>query len=144
MIRIDFVVPVCPDQQQVPDIPTDQQIFQQIQCRRVQPLQIVEKQSQRMLRLREYADESTENQLKTALRILGRNFGDGWLFPNNEPQFRNQIHDQLAVRIQCFAQGIAPFAQLCLALAQKRTHKALKCLRQSGIRDVAFELIEFA
>src|SRR5580658_10789180 len=99
MIRTDFVVSVSPDQQQVLNIRPGQQIFQQIQRRPIQPLQIVQKQSQRMLWLRKYANESTENQLKTVLRILGRNFGDSWLFPYNESQFRNQIHDQLAVRI---------------------------------------------
>ncbi len=99
MSRIDFVVPIGADQQQVLDIRPGQQILQQIQCRRVQPLQIVEKQGQRMLWPGKYANESAENQLKTDLRILRRNFGDRWLFPYNEPQFRNQIHDQLAVRI---------------------------------------------
>ena len=39
---------------------------------------------------------------------------------------------------------IAPAAQLRFALAQKRTDKALKGLRQSGIRDVALVLVELA
>ena len=99
MIRIDFVVPIGADQQEVLDIRPGHQIFQQIQCRRVQPLQIVEKQSQRMLWLRKYANESTENQLKTPLRILGRNFGDGWLVSDNELQFGNQIHNQPTILV---------------------------------------------
>ena len=40
--------------------------------------------------------------------------------------------------------GVAPDAQLCFALTQKRTDKALKRLRQSGIRDVALVLVELA
>src|SRR6185437_6394396 len=40
--------------------------------------------------------------------------------------------------------GIAPFAQLCFALAQKWADEALKSLRQSGIRDVALVLVELA
>src|SRR5262245_58435957 len=40
--------------------------------------------------------------------------------------------------------GIVPFGQLCFALAQKWTEKALKSLRQSGIRDVALVLVELA
>src|SRR6476660_1154851 len=99
MSRIDFVVPVGADQQQVLDFRPGQQIFQQIQCCRVQPLQIVEKQGQRMLWPGKYANESAEHLLKTDLRNLGRNFGDGWLFPYNEPQFRNKNHDQVTVRI---------------------------------------------
>jgi len=39
---------------------------------------------------------------------------------------------------------IAPFAQLPFALTQEVTDKALKGLRQRGIRDVALVLIELA
>src|SRR5262249_47292130 len=40
--------------------------------------------------------------------------------------------------------GIVPFGQLCFALAQKWPDKALKSLRQSGIRDVTLVLVELA
>src|SRR5262245_11052752 len=40
--------------------------------------------------------------------------------------------------------GFAPFAQLLFAPAQKWTDKALKGLRQSGIRDIALVLVELA
>src|SRR5262245_59774660 len=40
--------------------------------------------------------------------------------------------------------GVAPDAELCFALTQKRTNKALKGLRQSGIRNVALVLVELA
>src|SRR5215831_8805206 len=39
---------------------------------------------------------------------------------------------------------IAPFTQLLFALTQKWTDKALKGLRQGGIRDVALVLVELA
>src|SRR5580700_3975194 len=38
--------------------------------------------------------------------------------------------------------GVAPDAEFCFALTQKRTDKALKRLRQSGVRDVALGLVE--
>src|SRR6266436_2030929 len=40
--------------------------------------------------------------------------------------------------------GIAPLAQLLFAFTQKWASKALKGLRQSGIRDVALVLVELA
>src|SRR5579872_5639709 len=99
MRRINFVVPVGPDQQQILHVRLDQQIFQKIECRRVQPLQIVKKKSQRMIRPGEYADEPTKYQMKTTLRILRRNFKDRRLFSYNVAQFRNQVYNQLSVWI---------------------------------------------
>jgi hypothetical protein len=62
-------------------------------------LQIIEEQSQRMFALCEHTDESPKHQLKAALRIRWREFSDWWLFSYDEPQFGNQIHNELPVRI---------------------------------------------
>src|SRR6266436_3747847 len=97
-----------------------------------------------MLWSREYADKSTKHQPETALRILWRKLGDRRLPPYDELQFGNQVHNELPIRTNGFAKGIAPFAQLCLAHGQKWTQKALKGLRQCGIRDVALVLVELA
>ena len=141
---IDFVVAIGADQQQMLHIWPGQQILEQIERRRVEPLQIVEEQGQRMLRPREYADKSPKHQLEAALRVLWRKLGNRGLFSYDELQFGNEIHHELSVRVQRPKKGIAPAAQLGFAFAQKRTDKALKGLRQSGIRDVALVLIELA
>ena len=57
---------------QVLQIRPGQQILEQIERRRVEPLQVVEEERQRMLRPGEYADEAPKYQLKTALRVLWR------------------------------------------------------------------------
>ena len=72
----DFVVPVGADQQQVPHIRLGQQVFEQVERRRIEPLQIVEEQGQRVLRPGEHAEEAPEDQLEAPLRILGRKVGD--------------------------------------------------------------------
>ena len=95
---IDFVVPVGADQHQVLHIRPGQQILEQIERRRVEPLQIVEEQGQRMFRPREYADESPEHQLEAALRVLWRKLRDRRLFSDDELQFGDQIHHELSVR----------------------------------------------
>ena len=96
---IDFVVPVGADQHQVLHVRLGQQILQQIERCRVEPLQIVEEQGERMFRPREYTDKSPEHQLEAALRILRRKFRDRWLFSDDELQFRDEIHNELSVRI---------------------------------------------
>src|SRR5262245_18861183 len=121
-----------------------QQILEQIECRRVEPLQIVQEQGERMFRPCEYADESPEHQLEAALRVLHWKFRDGWLFSQDKLQFGNQVHDEASVRTERLTNGIPPPVQLCLALTQKRPDKTLKGLRQRGIWDVALVLVKLA
>ncbi len=63
----DFVVAIGTDQHEVLQIRPGQQILQQIERRRVEPLQVVEEQRQRMLRPGEDADEPPKHQLETAV-----------------------------------------------------------------------------
>src|SRR5262249_53751113 len=105
---IDFVVAVRADQHQVPHVRLREKVFDQLERRRVEPLQIVQEQGQRMLRPREYADEPAEHQLEAALLLLWRKRRNRWLSSDDQLQFGNQIHDQLSVRIQRLSKGIAP------------------------------------
>ena len=68
-------------------IPLGQQILEQLQRCHVEPLQIIEKERERMLRARKHGDESAENQLKAGSRLLRRKIRDGWLHSDDELQF---------------------------------------------------------
>src|SRR5882762_2132108 len=120
------------------------QVLEEVERRCVQPLQIVQKQGERVLFPREYAEEAPEDHLEPALRILRWQPRDRWLLSDHERQFRNEVHDQLAVRAQRFAQGFPPPAKLRLALAQQWADKALERLGQGSVRDVALVLVELA
>ena len=109
---IDFVVPVGADQQQMLHVRPCQQILEQIERCRVEPLQIVEEQGERMFWPREHADKSAEHQLEAALRVLWRKLGNRWLFAYDVLQFRDEIHHEQSVRVQRLKQRIAPSAQL--------------------------------
>src|SRR5262249_9350628 len=93
---------------------------------------------------REHCDKSAKNEMESALAFLQRKFRERWRLSDHELQFRNEIHDELAVRTQRITKGCTPFAQFRFALAQKETDKVLEGLRQRGIRDVALVLIELA
>jgi hypothetical protein len=54
----------------VPHIRPGQQILEEIERGRVEPLQIIEEECKRVFRPREYPDEPPEHQLETALRVL--------------------------------------------------------------------------
>src|SRR6516165_4637888 len=103
MGRIDFVVPVRPDQHEVAHIRLGQKILDQIESCRIEPLQIIEEQSKRMLRPREYSDKSPKDELESTLGVLRRKVGNRRRFSDDELQFRNKVHNEPAVR----AQGIA-------------------------------------
>ena len=77
---IDFVVSVGADQHQVVHVRLGQQILEQVERCRVEPLQIVEEQGKRMFRPRKYADKSPEHELEAALRVLWRKIRNGRLF----------------------------------------------------------------
>ena len=70
MGRSDFVVSVSADQHQVLHARWIQQILEEIERRRVEPLQVVEEERQRMLRPREHPDEPPEDELKTPFAHL--------------------------------------------------------------------------
>ena len=62
------------------EIGSAQQIFQQVERRRVEPLQVIEEQRQGMFRPSEDTDELPKHQLKAPLRVLRRKLRNGrWL-----------------------------------------------------------------
>src|SRR5580704_12436084 len=122
----------------------DHEIFEQIERRRVKPLQIIEKQCQWMLRSREHTEEAPEHQVKAALRVLWRHVRDLWLFSDDERQLRNQVRDQAPVRTDCLMKRVAPQPQLFVAFRQKRSKKIAKRLRQCRIRNVTSVLVKLA
>ena len=144
MRGIDLVVAVGADQQQVLHVRLRQPILKQIEGAGIEPLQIVQEQRQRMVRLGEDAEEAPEDQLEPALRLLRRQFWNRRLFADDELQFGNEVNHELAVRAESRQQGVAPGRQLAIALRQKSPDQALKSLCECRIWDVALELVELA
>src|SRR5580704_5742576 len=97
-----------------------------------------------MFRSREGADESTEHELETALRLLRLEFRDRGLVSDDDLQFRDEVDDQSRVRAKRLRKCVAPNRQLGVALAEKRPDKAAKSLYQGRIGDVALVLVELS
>ena len=144
MRGIDLVVPIGADQHQVLQVRSRQQVLQQIERRRIEPLKIVEEQHQRMFGAGEYADEPLQHVLKAALRVLRRKLRNRPLFADDELEFGDQVDDQLSIRAQRFQKFALPPAQLRVALAEQRPNQALERLRERRIGDIALVLVEFA
>ena len=142
--RTDLVVAVGPDQQDVPHIRIGDQVLQQFKSCRVQPLQIVEEQRERVLRPGEYAEEPSEHHLEAVLCILRREVRNGRLFPDDELDLRDEVDDKLAVRAHRVLQRAPPPAHLRFALGEDLTDEGLEGLCQGRVRDVALVLVELA
>src|SRR4029077_4527926 len=89
----ELVGTIGTDQHEMLQIRLPQQILQQIERRRVDPLQVVEEQRQWMFRPGEYADKPSKYQLETPARVVGREIRSRRLVADNELQFRNELDD---------------------------------------------------
>src|SRR5215475_9003285 len=140
----DFVVAVGADEEKIADIRSAQQVFQQVERRRVEPLQVIKEERQRMVRPREDADKLPKGQLKAPLRVLWRKLRDRGRLSDDELYFRNEIGNQSSIRPQCLLQRVAPSCEVPFALAQQRPYQILKGLCQRRVGNVAFVLVELA
>src|SRR5262245_51641677 len=144
MGRIDLVVAIGANQQEVLHIELRHQILDQIEGSRVEPLQVIEKKRQRVFGPRKDADKAAEYKLETPLRRSRRKLGQRWLLADDDLQFRDEIHDELSIGPQRLKQYLAPLTQFGFALAEKLPDQALKGLCESRVWNVAFKLIELA
>ena len=115
MRAIHFVVAIRPDQQQMADIALCDQVDQESEGGGIDPLQIVQKKHQRVLRSRERADKPPQNQVDARLRVLRRKRGNGWRLADDVAQLGNQVADEGRVRPQRLTNELAPDAELDVA-----------------------------
>src|SRR6516162_8444065 len=97
MGRSHLVVSIGADQHQVLHARLGRQIFEQVETGWVEPLQIVQKQRQRMFWSGKDIDETPENELETALSVLRCKFWDWGLAPKDQPHLRDEVGDELTV-----------------------------------------------
>ena len=144
MSSIDLVVPIGADQHQVLQIGPGQQVLNQIERGRVEPLEIVEEQRQWMIGACENTYESSEHDLEAVLRLLRGKLRNGRLFSYDQLQFGDEVDDEPSIWAQRLMKGLTPARQLGVVLAQKRSHKTLESLHQRRIGNVALVLVELA
>src|ERR1700739_547641 len=108
--RTDFVVTVGPDQHQVLHVRIGNDVLQEFKSCRVQPLQIVEEQRERVLWPGERTEEPPEHQLEAVPRVLRRQICNGRLPADDELHLWDEIDDELAIRTQYFLKYVPPMA----------------------------------
>jgi hypothetical protein len=118
MCGIDLVVPVGADQHQILQLRPSQQILQQVERRRVEPLKIVDEQGQRMFRAGEDADEPPQHQPEAVLRLLRLELGDRRLLADDELQFEDEVGHEPCIGLQSLQECVAPDHQIGVSLAK--------------------------
>ncbi len=118
VIAIYLVVAISTDQQQMRGLCATEHIFEQIKGGRVEPLQVVKEQRQRMLGLSEHADKTLQDLKEPLLRLLRLQLRHGRRLADDQLEFGDQIGDQPRIRFQCPQQCFAPARQYVGALAQ--------------------------
>src|SRR5207302_4016654 len=102
------VVSICPDQKQVPHLRVRDQLLEEVECRCIKPLQIVEEQRKRVFRPCEYLDEASEDQLEPILGVLWWKIRNRWLCTDYEFQFRYEVNNDRPIRVQRLLKMLAP------------------------------------
>jgi hypothetical protein len=72
MGRADLVVPVGADDKEVANVGVGDEMLKQFESGRVQPLQVIKKERERMLFAGEHTEEGPEHRLEPVLRIQRR------------------------------------------------------------------------
>jgi hypothetical protein len=120
------------------------EVLKHLKRRRVQPLQIVKKQREWVLRSSKYVDEAPEDPLKSILTFLRRKLEDRRLLPDDEGKLGDEADHDLAIYAYRIEQHAAPSSYLLIVAAEDLTHQRLKGLSQSRIGNVALVLIKLA
>src|SRR5467141_1633868 len=101
-------------------------MLEQLECRGIEPLQVIEEQRQRVIRFGERAEEPSEHPLKSAFCLTRRKVRNGRLFPDQELKLRIEVDDELTVRAPCLAQCASPPAEFDIALGKDWANERLE------------------
>jgi hypothetical protein len=131
--RLGLVAAEARDHQQVPRIPGAEDLVEQLQGRRVAPLQVLEHHHQRLLRARQPAQQLAEHPTKAVGPLDRRQRRHRRLRAEGERQLRQHVEQQPRLAGERHQQALAPRVQRLPRLRQRLTHQRLHPLRQRGV-----------
>jgi hypothetical protein len=118
------------------------EVLEQLEGRRVQPLQVIKEEGERVLLSGEDAQKGPEHRLEPILRFLRRDLRHSRLFANDELEFGDEVYDELAVHTHGIADRVSPTLNHCLVLTENLADQSLEGLGESRVRNVPLVLVE--
>ena len=140
----DFIAAIRADQQQVALLTRVDYAAKQIEGGTVTPLQVVQKQHDRVASVGEHAQERGEHQLQTVATFGRGQLDDCRLLADDQRQFRHQVDHQGGVGAQGTGQALAPQGELLPWLQQDLLHQCAEGGGQGGVGLAALVLVELA
>ncbi len=110
----------------------------------VHPLQIIQKDHQRVLGLGHHLHKMLEHQMETIAASRRLQVGEFRLRPQEVLGFRNQINQQFAVGAHGVENSLTPGFDLLVTLRQELPKQTAKGFQHRGIGDIAMPLIALA
>ena len=88
---VDFVVSICADYQKVTRVRMEEEIFDERQSGRIEPLQVIDENDERVFSPRKHADEPLEYGLKAQLGVDWREDRHGRLWADQSNELGNEV-----------------------------------------------------
>src|SRR5712672_3004284 len=144
MGRVDLIVAICADQQQVPCVGMEEEIFDERQRGRIEPLQVIDEDDERVFRPRKHADESLEHGLKPQFGIDGREDRYGRLWSYQSSEVWNEVGQQTALIADSFLDRVSPAGNVVRLAVHQLLNQSLKRLSQCRVGRIPEAQIEFS
>jgi len=144
MRRGHLVVPVGPDDEQITGLRVGHQMLEKPQARRVDPLQVVEKQNQRVLAGGEHFQEARQDPVESILRLRRRQVGHRGLRAENVRDIGEDVDHELAVDVDRTLELISPSGNPLLALREDLPNELPQGFDEGRIGDIALERVELS
>ena len=144
MCRVDLVVAICADEQQVTRVRMEEKIFDERQRGRIEPLQVIDENDERVFRPRKHADEPLEHGLKPQFGIDGREDRYGRLWADQSSEVGNEVGQQAALIADSFLDRVSPAGDVVRVAVQQLLNQPLKRLSQCRVGGVAEAQVEFS
>ena len=102
MSRGHLIVAICADNQQVLRVGMEEEIFDERQRGRIEPLQVIDENNERVFRPREHADEPLQYSLKPQLSVDGREHRHSRLWADQSNEVGDDVGQQAALIADSF------------------------------------------
>jgi hypothetical protein len=122
----------------------EEEMLDECQRPRIEPLQVIDENDERVFCPCEHADEPLEQGLKPQLGVDGREGRHGWLRADQSNEVGNEVGQQAALIADSFLDCVSPVGDVVRVAVQQLLNQSLKRLSQRRMGGIAEALVEFS
>src|SRR5260370_25358903 len=126
------------------DVRMGRGVLNEGECRRIEPLEIIDEDQQWMLRLCEHAHKALEYGLEAKLGIERRKMRQVRLGADHPYELRNQVREEATVGPNRLEDAVTPARDFVRLPIHDLADQCLECFSHSRVGDVAAALIKLS